>query len=550
MIKKTLSKHNDTLFSILIFMLICTICAFTSHADSGTTLIYYVTQNGGTSTAAAPDGRSWATAFPAADLQTAITNASAGGTPGGEVWVAKGTYIPTIKENYSYNIPGGVSVYGGFTGNETSSADRNPIANETILQGASQNVSIVKINTAAYATLDGFTITSGDNGGVSVKDSTAEIRNCIFKNNSAPDGGCIKTDMSDAPTVLSVDKCAFAVNTATGNGGAIYNSGNCTLSVTNSTFAISIAFQGGGIYNNEGNLSVMNCTFTKNCAHNSSNGGSGIFHKDSDGVFIANITNSIFYGNDFTDISNWSSNNVDSQATVKHCVVERSYAGGTGTTHIITTPPNLIPLDKNLNVAFDARDYYIFGTGPGSSARDTATSDGAPNVDQRGVGRPWGLGYDIGSYEYAPANVITLSPPSLSMVVGKTAQITAITSPDSSLAASAHWDIQYPDVISIDRTTGSTVTITALKEGATEIKVSAPGILEEAICTITVSKGQTVSVDKEIEKKLEEDIGDVAIKFGIEDLGAVSASKYETIKNITKDTTLTVQSVRIAEAPT
>ena len=107
--------------------------------------IRYVSKSGQYSN----DGRSWSNAK--ANIQDAINDLVDNGLTG-EVWVAAGTYTPTESTEstggstlyMSFKIPAGISVYGGFEGNETSKDQRakndtrsigSVYKNSTILSG-------------------------------------------------------------------------------------------------------------------------------------------------------------------------------------------------------------------------------------------------------------------------------------------------------------------------------------------------------------------------------------------------------------------------------
>ena len=78
------------------------------------------------------------------DLQSALNVASDGNNH--NIWIAQGTYYPTITSNdrsISFNIPNNVNLYGGFNGNEASIEDR-PGNLQTILDG---NIGDKNINT-------------------------------------------------------------------------------------------------------------------------------------------------------------------------------------------------------------------------------------------------------------------------------------------------------------------------------------------------------------------------------------------------------------------
>jgi uncharacterized repeat protein (TIGR01451 family) len=140
---------------------------------------------------------------------------------GGDVWVAAGTYRPTTgtEREISFVMKQGVAIYGGFTGTETSRNQRNWVINQTILSGDigtqddnSDNSYNVVVG-ASDATLDGFTITGGNNdnenngtgGGMYNYDSSPTLANCILWNNTAPTGAQIYNDGTSSPTVSYCD---------------------------------------------------------------------------------------------------------------------------------------------------------------------------------------------------------------------------------------------------------------------------------------------------------------------------------------------------------
>ena len=78
------------------------------------------------------DGTSWANAY--TDLDAALMAAPLGA----EVWVAAGVYLPggdTPSRDASFTLPHDMSLYGGFSGTESSLSERNAQANVTQLSG-------------------------------------------------------------------------------------------------------------------------------------------------------------------------------------------------------------------------------------------------------------------------------------------------------------------------------------------------------------------------------------------------------------------------------
>src|SRR5262249_35445345 len=77
-------------------------------------------------------GSSWANAY--TDLGLAISAAGAGD----EIWVARGTYRPAGaggSRDATFALKTGVSLYGGFSGSETTREERDWVANPTVLSG-------------------------------------------------------------------------------------------------------------------------------------------------------------------------------------------------------------------------------------------------------------------------------------------------------------------------------------------------------------------------------------------------------------------------------
>ena len=99
--------------------------------------IYYVTETG----AGTKDGSSWENA--GNDVNVAITNMyNTSGVDDRQVWIAAGTYKGNAN-NVAFPMLAGVTVYGGFAGNETSLAQRDIENNKTILTATYNGQTIV-----------------------------------------------------------------------------------------------------------------------------------------------------------------------------------------------------------------------------------------------------------------------------------------------------------------------------------------------------------------------------------------------------------------------
>ncbi|MGB0432165.1 MAG: choice-of-anchor Q domain-containing protein, partial [Bacteroidia bacterium] len=215
---------------------------------------------------------------------------------------------------YAFYLKGGVEMYGGFAGTETTLGQRN-LTNTTILSGdigtADDDIDnsyhvIISINETATGVLDGFTISSGNangagsltvnsktinraiGGGMYNQASSPIINNCTFSNNTG-NNGC---GMFNAYSNISISNCTFVDNysSSNNNGGAMYNS-SATPSITNCTFVNNEGNLGGAIFNWVSSPSITNSTFSKNVA--SGNGGAISNYSTSSPT----ISNSIFWGN-------------------------------------------------------------------------------------------------------------------------------------------------------------------------------------------------------------------------------------------------------------
>ncbi|MFI3212965.1 MAG: right-handed parallel beta-helix repeat-containing protein [Eubacteriales bacterium] len=241
------------------------------------------------------DGSSWEDAF--TDVQDAIDYANASyllTESYVEVWVAEGTYYTGEDRNDSFILREGVSVYGGFAGDETALSQRNYDANITILSGEIGDTSDVTDNSyhvvigADNATIDGFTITGGYADGedglpynkygggmlnflagfrdIPMIDYTIGfdviVNNCIFSDNYAETGGATYTFHGGNPEYTS---CTFINNTAK-YGAASADVAGCNSIYTDCEFLDNYAiYKGGAIFTDYGSMSLFyDCNFEGN----------------------------------------------------------------------------------------------------------------------------------------------------------------------------------------------------------------------------------------------------------------------------------------------
>ena len=206
-------KKKNTYFLNLAFVLLGILYIILSPSTLLAKIIYI----NGTTGDNDNGGLSWGSAKQTvqAGLNVAVSN--------DQVWVAAGTYVEQVT------IKSGVSLYGGFNGNEVSLGERNWSTNITILDG-NQNGSVVSIPSGATADtrIDGFTIRNGTGtlidgkrygGGIYCGfGSAAIIAHNTITENTSDIGGAIYTYGNTANTIIADPP---SLNLMVGNTGTI-----------------------------------------------------------------------------------------------------------------------------------------------------------------------------------------------------------------------------------------------------------------------------------------------------------------------------------------
>ena len=240
----------------------------------------------------ANDGSSWTDAY--RNLQDALADPNVT-----EIWIARGTYRPVAcntcgeaERQVSFVLRRNLSIYGGFSGNETDRSERNPLINPTILSGDIGNPSdstdnsfhVVRASDVDRTlVLDGLIIEEGNsdgsfdndgsNGGGILIDATfgAEgspvIRRCTIRNNFAGGGGGLQIRGNGGGSKVQplVEDCLFEGNTAslgnvTSSGGAVFIFGQSAT--INPTFT-GCTFRNNHSGNNTGALAVNNSSVSE-----------------------------------------------------------------------------------------------------------------------------------------------------------------------------------------------------------------------------------------------------------------------------------------------
>lgn len=331
-------------------------------------------------------GTSWADAFPR--LEEALVTAQS--CPGiTEIWVAEGTYYPTLESDRSksFALNDSVALYGGFAGVENSLSERRLSDHATILSGEigsasadDNSYSVVTCGAVSNETiLDGFYITGGyadgaypfdRGGGMYNFGGSPTIRNVIFNNNTALyEGGGLYSITGTGVRLVNV---LFSGNTAVHHGGALAISVNSAV-LTNVTFYGNSSALGAVIYSNISNPVFTNC---------------------------------ILWGNTTPLLANMSSTPIFS-----HCDVEGSGGSAVWDVSFGTDMGSNLDVDP-VFVNAGAGDLHLQEGSPAINGGD----NGAPQIaseDLDGLARVINGTVDMGPYEYDSVTGIGDPPPIL-----------------------------------------------------------------------------------------------------------------------------------------
>ncbi len=193
-------------------------------------------------------------------------------------------------------------------------------------------------------------------------------------------------------------------------GGAIFNDGG-TITIRNSTFYNNVAVRGNGggapnpgqadngadaggaIFSHNGSVTLQHVTISNN--QTTGPYGGVYIYRDSTGTATFNLYNSIIVNNGSTTES---PNECVMAGTGIQVVGTGNIIGQNGNCpgYLTNINPNLGPLQNNGGLT------PTMAIPQNSSAMDTANASYALDVDQRGVYRPQGSGYDVGAFELCP----------------------------------------------------------------------------------------------------------------------------------------------------
>lgn len=298
-LRRTTAHRCASLFAIFFAGVVA--LAASPHASADIRYVDATAPSGG-------NGLSWATAY--RGIQNAL-NAAIANPAITEIWVADGTYKPTKRtdaadpRSVTFDMKNGLAIYGGFAGNETALAQRNPAVNITILSG---ELGVIGDNTDnayhvvnsegdnATAIIDGFQIRDGFayfgpsgstyGGGLRLFNTAAQVRNCDVRNCAASDYGSaaaclassnvtftdctfqLNTSQSGPAVEVQLSAATFVGCTFTSNSpnGACRVYGNATGTFTDCVFQANSGSNGSGVsmVTTESTATFADCQFLAN----------------------------------------------------------------------------------------------------------------------------------------------------------------------------------------------------------------------------------------------------------------------------------------------
>ncbi|HUW82093.1 MAG TPA: right-handed parallel beta-helix repeat-containing protein [Phycisphaerae bacterium] len=309
----------------------------------------------------------------------------------------------------------------------------------TVIDGAAANTVVrFEQGEGRASILDGLTITNGytyraaqgGGAGIVCNSSSPTIRNCmVVRNVSLNNGGGIKCGNQAAPQISG---CIVAENTGRDYGGGIACLVNSNAEIVDCTVLDNTARHGGGIgLWTSCNASIRRCRIIRNTASqygggiapseysdpdiincviadntaNDKGGGIYSFYVSSPSITHCTIRNNtdpghyavfVDHSGSIRDCVLWGNTGEPiggSLSLVEYCNIEGGYPGQG---NIDAAPDFFFSDDSHLRAASPCID-----AGTDALVRDDA--DGTP--------RPWGVGYDIGAYEYDPIHPVTIHSP-------------------------------------------------------------------------------------------------------------------------------------------
>lgn len=347
------------------------------------------------------DGRSWATAFRyLQDALACVRDQSAPGQPCAgvtEIWVAEGTYYPDEgagqTDNYEqsrYDLVEGVSLYGGFSGDETARDQRDWQAHPTILDGDldqsgthNENSALMILNLTGTGmrtvVVDGFTVRGSNSGGgaaiycgddVGVCGPT--LRNLILTENTGENGAVVIASLAGRMAAPLFENVTFAANEGTVLGGAVTvvarsPAGTVMPAFVNSTFDGNSGERGGAIHleRTAGTLEIglENVVFRNNVA--ASDGGAA--YSIGATVHLANVE----FWNNSAQTAGAIHATADSDIRITNSTLAGNTAASDGAVHMDTGA-----LTVHNSILYGNAPEQVTGSGLASATAEFSLTEG------------------------------------------------------------------------------------------------------------------------------------------------------------------------------
>jgi len=261
------------------------------------------------------NGTSWENAF--VDLQDALTQYRAG--CGTEIWVAQGFYDPGRLAEDTFDLPDGLSVYGGFKGDETTRSQRDPKQYKSVLTGGADEsvLNEVVVTMGDEVLLDGFVITESADYGVYGNGVDFEVNTCTIENNE-------QTGMQGENGNMTVKWCRVASNK---KHGVRHIGSGYELAVENSWLLRNMRY---GIYSENSTPAIKNSVISESDLVQEGNQGIRIVNPTHTPKLYNNtIANNKAEGIYFEDNGNISGDpNYPDLPDIQNCIVYFNNAGG------------------------------------------------------------------------------------------------------------------------------------------------------------------------------------------------------------------------------
>lgn len=363
-------------------------------------LRFYVNKS---QTANPEDGNSWASAY--SDLQPLLQKLGPVNAAYCEVWVRQGFYYTTTGSDrtISFVLPSGIALYGGFSGDETSLADRtSPWSFITALSGAigSANAGdnayhVVDASDTTLTTLiDGFSIANGyasgsgetaKGAGLYARNTRVYARHCKFISNHAFDAG----GAADTSLYPVFEDCLFYKNSSDAVGGALHHDAGGSPALKNCKFLGNQSSDMGGACNiTNADAVFQNCLFSGNSTTSDIFGrGAGIYFY-GDASNLMRLVNCTFSRNTSAELHGGFYVSYQAKAQVDNSILwgnTDSTAGSVLPMQYSKYSAATVTLQSTTVQGLSANPLFVDPDGPdnvvGTSDDDCRLQDNSPCID-------------------------------------------------------------------------------------------------------------------------------------------------------------------------